>query len=253
MKNAHLICTMVILLTLAFAVSVYPLEVLELGGNTEGANWDLQALQQFPEVAGVEINYTTTKDRTLAELDIESFDVLWIGQGEIQENTYFFNEDTENGIKAFVEAGGIMVTANQDSDGGNPCGVAWLPVPITGVEASDHSCTPTADAGDLFTVPNEINPDSLNLDDTWTQPDEDFVVLATSGANTPFVMLRHGNGFYLLTDMETHNAGEVTANAPMHENILHFIIKWREEHLLSVELLGRMIAPWGKIRSEKGL
>lgn len=66
-------------------------------------------------------------------------------------------------------------------------------------------------------------------------------------------MLRHGKGLYLLTDMETHNAGEVTANAPMHENILHFIIKWREEHLLSVELLGRMIAPWGKIRSEKGL
>ena len=54
------------------------------------------------------------------ELDIESFDVLWAGQGEIQENTYFFNEDTENRIKAFVEAGGIMVTVNQDSDGGNP-------------------------------------------------------------------------------------------------------------------------------------
>ena len=253
MLRFTVVCFLLAGFLLTFVISAYPLEVLELGGNTEGSNWDLQALQQFPEVAGVEINYTTTKDRTLAELDIESFDVLWIGQGEIQENTYFFNEDTENKIKEFVEAGGIMVTANQDSDGGNPCGVGWLPVPITGVEASDHSCTPTADAGDLFTVPNEINPDSLNLDDTWTQPDEDFIVLATSGANTPFVMLRHGKGLYLLTDMETHNAGEVTANGPMHENILHFIIKWREENLISVEPVGKMEAAWGKIKSGKGL
>ena len=120
--------------------------------------------------------------------------------------------------------------------------------PIVGLEASDHGCTPTPEAGTLFAAPNQINPESLNLDDTWTQPDKDFIILATSGNNTPFVMLRHGKGMYLVTDMETHNAAEVAANAPMHENILHFIIQWRKENLLPVEPRWKMATTWGKIK-----
>ena len=89
MLRFTVVCFLLAGFLMTFAISAYPLEVLELGGNTEGPNWDLQALEQFPEVAGEAIDYTTTKDRSLAELDIESFDVLWIGQGEIQENSKF--------------------------------------------------------------------------------------------------------------------------------------------------------------------
>lgn len=249
MCNTFSIFVLIFSLTLVFAAPIHPLEVLELGGNVEGPNWDLQALRKFPEVAGEAINYTTTKDASLPERDIKSFDVLWIGQGEIQENQYLLPAEGEDKIKEFVEVGGIMVVANQDSDGGNPCGVGWLPdKSLVGVEASDHGFNPTPEAGDLFSVPNQINPNSLNLDDSWSQPDKDFVVLAESGSNTPFVMLRHGRGLYLVTDMETHNAGEVDINAPMHENILHFVIKWREDNLLAVEPSMKMTTMWGEIK-----
>lgn len=252
MFNKFLVPILILLLTFVVGIPAYSLKVLVLGGITEPPNFDLQALQKFPEVAGETIEYTETKDRTLSDpqLDVESFDVLWIGQGEICENQYLLNKETEDKIKKFVEDGGIVVTANQDSDGGRPCESGWLSKPLVGVETSDHGFTPTPEAGDLFSVPNQINPDSLNMDDSWAQPHEDFIVLAESGGNTPFVMLLHGKGMYLVTDMETHEAGEVETNAPMHENILYFVIKWREENLFSVAPGGKLPLMWGTIKTK---
>jgi len=247
--NALPISMLILLLTFVFTASIYSLDVLVLGGNVEGENWDLQALQKYPEVAGEAITCATTKDVSLPDLNNIDFDVLWIGQGEIQENNYRLNAEGEDKIKSFVLSGGVVVVANQDSDGGNPCGIGWLPedVSLVGVEASDHDFTPTAEAGDLFSAPNNINTNAINLDDSWSQPDDAFIVLATSGGNTPFVMLEVGGGMYLVTDMETHNAGEVTSNGPMHENILHFIITWLGENV-SVEPGGAIATTWGEVK-----
>ena len=85
MHRFILICMLVVLLTFVLAVSTYSLEILELGGNTEPENWDLQALQKFPEVAGKDINYTATRDRTLSDLDIESFDLKQLAWVPIQD------------------------------------------------------------------------------------------------------------------------------------------------------------------------
>ncbi|MBD3182924.1 hypothetical protein GF312_11575 [Candidatus Poribacteria bacterium] len=218
--------------------------VLVLAGNISHA--ELAVLEGFDNVNGEKVTYEQTNDRGLPGLD--DADILWIGQGEICENAYFFDAATEGKIKSFVEKGGIVIPVGQDSDGGRPCEAGWTPVPITGVErgaVETFTVTDAPEVGDLFTKPNEIA--NAHFDDTWTTPDEPYIMLASVGPqDIGFALLKHGSGFYIIAGIENENADDVAVNTPMMENLIHYAINLKNS--VAVEYRGKLTSAWGKIK-----
>lgn len=226
--------------------SVAAVNVLVLTGNTN--QLEFPVLEKFADVDGEKVTYEQTKDRSLPGL--ENANILWIGQGEISEGAYLFNAETEDKIKGFVESGGIVISIGQDSDDNRPCGIGWIGVPVVGVERSGTEAFEITDApevGDLFKKPNEV--DRVFFNDAWTDPDDQYIVLATihNEQDVGLALLKHGSGWYILTSMENEEAGDVATNIPIMENLIHYAVNLKDT--AAVEYPGKLSTSWGTIKS----
>jgi hypothetical protein len=220
--------------------------VLVLCGNTN--QLEFPVLENFTDVSGEKLTYDQTQDRNLPGL--ENANILWIGQGEICEGSYLFNEEIGENIKSFVEAGGIVISIGQDSDDNRPCGLDWITAPIVGVEKSGTESFEVTDApevGDLFKKPNQVNAAFFN--DAWTSPDDQYIVLATinNGQDVGMALLKHGIGWYIVTSLENEEAGDVVTNTPIMENLIHYAVNLLQT--AAVEYRGKLTANWGRIKS----
>lgn len=223
-------------------------KVLVLTGNTR--NVEFPVLEKFKKLGPHDLEFTSTSDRTLP--DLENYDILWIGQGEICEGAYFLDKETEEKIKSFVENGGIVISVGQDSDAGRPCEVGWLPeVQLVGVErggTNSFEVTGAPEVDDLFKVPNEVK--QAHFDDAWTQPDPRIIVLATinAGQDLGIGLLIHGKGAYIITSLQNETASEVSINAPIMENLLYYAVNHLPTILMPVELFGKLSVIWGELK-----
>ncbi len=238
---------MLAILLMSLAVnSMADINVMVLTGNA--VQLEFPVLETFTIVNGEKVTYEQTNDLDLPGL--ENADILWIGQGEICEGSYLFNVEIGDKIKSFVESGGIVISIGQDSDNNRPCGLDWITAPIVGVEKSGTESFEVTDApevGDLFTKPNAI--DAAFFNDAWTDPDDQYIVLATihGGADVGFALLKHGNGWYIVTSLENEEAGDVATNIPIMENLIHYAINLKGT--AAVEYPGKLSSSWGRIKS----
>ncbi len=219
--------------------------VLVLCGNTN--QLEFPVLEGFTDVSGEKVSYEQTNDRSLPGL--ENANILWIGQGEICEGSYLFNEEIGEKIKGFVEAGGVVITIGQDSDDARPCGLDWITAPIVGVERSGtetFEVTNAPEVGDLFKKPNNVQTAFFN--DAWTEPDDQYIVLATinGGQDVGIALLKHGSGWYIVTSLENEEAGDVANNTPIMENLIHYAVNLLQT--AAIEYHGKLAASWGQIK-----
>ncbi len=234
----------VLLMALALD-SIAAVNVLVLTGNT--VQLEFPVLEAFTSVGGENITYEETTDRSLPGL--ENANILWIGQGEICEGNYLFNEEIGNNIKSFVESGGIVISIGQDSDDNRPCGLDWITAPIVGVERSGvdtFEITDAPEVADLFKKPNVV--DAAFFNDAWTDPDDAYIVLATiAGDDVGFALLKHGKGWYIVTSLENEEAGDVATNTPIMENLIHYAVNLK--NTMAIEYFGKLSTSWGEIKS----
>jgi len=226
--------------------SAAAVNVLVLTGNT--TQLEFPVLETFTDVNGEKVTYEETMDRSLPGL--ENMDILWIGQGEICEGSYLFNVEIGDNIKSFVEVGGIVISIGQDSDDNSPCGLDWITAPIVGVErggTESFTVTDAPEVGDLFTNPNVV--DTAFFNDAWTDPDDQYIVLATigGGQDVGFALLKHGVGWYIVTSLENEEAGDVATNTPIMENLIHYAVNLK--NALAVEYIRKLPNIWGRIKS----
>ena len=237
----------ILALILAMSLSASAdLKVLVLAGNVSQAEFSV--LKKFTKVGNEKLIYEQTGDRALP--GIKDAAILWIGQGEICENAYFFDKATEQTILDFVEKGGIVIPIGQDSDGGRPCEAGWFPAKITGIERGAleaFEITKAPEDGDLFTKPHKV--DAAHFDDAWTDPDDSIILLATiaGGQDVGIGLLPHGKGSYLLTSLENEDAAEVATNEPIMENLIHYAVKLIDSQ--AVESKGKLTTTWSRIKS----
>ncbi len=226
--------------------SLADVNVLVLTGNI--TQEEFPVLETFTNVAGVNVSYEQTNDRSLPGLN--NADILWIGQGEICENAYFFDAATEDEIKSFVNSGGIVISAGQDSDTDRPCEVGWLTASALGIERSGTETFVLTDdprASDLFSNPNNVT--TAHFDDTWTEPDAQYIMLATiNGQDIGVALLEHGSGMYIVTGIENESAGDVSTNTPIIENLMHYAVSSLLQ-TTAVEYRGKLAMSWGMIKS----
>ena len=204
------------------------MRVLVLSGNRY--NVEFRTLSAFNPVGGSQVVYQRTKDRNLPTLD--HADILWLGQGEICEDKYHLTKERENKIKRFVKRGGVVIVSGQDSDDERPCPTGWVPEPMKGVERMGRSdFEPTRAAGTLFSEPNEIQFGDVFLDDTWTNWDDKYTILATTndGKEIAFATLKYGEGMYLITGLQNETSANVFINYQIIENLIHFAVKWLDD------------------------
>jgi hypothetical protein len=234
-------------LLLGLAVdSMAAVNVLVLTGNT--VQLEFPVLEGFTDVDGEKVTYEQTKDRDLPGL--ENADILWIGQGEIREGNYLLDAVTEEKIRNFVASGGIVISIGQDSDDNVPCEIGWITAPIVGVERSGVEIFEVTDApevGDLFSKPNNV--DTAFFNDAWTDPDDQYIVLATiaGGQDVGFALLAHGRGWYIITSLENEEAGDVATNTPIMENLIHYAVNLKNS--APVEYFGKLSISWGRMKS----
>ncbi len=212
------------------------LKVLTLTGNTEAmpsdspvpvstntVSYEYNAIRAVRRVGDKTMAYEATQDPALPDLD--EVDILWIGHREIAYSGYLLNEATEKKIKEFVEKGGIAIVSGQDADREEPFEVGWLAGKLNGVERKPTQDFVITEQGQkLFAEPNEIQSGHLYIDDTWTDWDGDFQVLATSNDGKDLVVgvRKHGKGLYIITSLRNDNRYTVERNKKLIENILHY-------------------------------
>ena len=200
-------------------------KVLALTGNQSKV--EFSALETFDTVGEREISYIQTKDKKLLKLN--DADILWIGQGEISEEKYLIDKNAEEKIKDFVKMGGVAIVVGQDSDTKRPCETGWITGRIVGVERNlSRDFQPTQKAQDLFKVPNTVKSGQLHIDDTWTNWDSKFDILATTNSGKDIVVatLKEGKGMYLVTGIQNETQEDVKGNAPLMQNLIDFAVKW---------------------------
>ncbi|GIX06887.1 MAG: hypothetical protein KatS3mg115_1290 [Candidatus Poribacteria bacterium] len=233
-------------LGLALNAQAQTFKVLVLTGNVSQA--------EFPVLSGItklnsfQFEWEQTADRALPNL--ENYDILWIGQGEICEGAYFFDAATETKIKNFVAKGGVVISIGQDSDDGRPCEVGWLPVNLTGVERGGTEVFEVTDApevGTLFEKPNQVN--TAHFDDAWTAPPPEIILLATinNGQDVGIGLLPHGDGYYIITSLENESAGDVQINQGIMENLMYYAANLIVSR--AVDPQGKAAITWGMLKS----
>ena len=212
------------------------LKVLTLTGNTEAmpsdspvpvptntVSYEYNAIRAVRRTGNRKMAYEATQDPTLPDLD--EVNILWVGHREIAYSGYLLNKATEKKIKGFVEKGGIVIVSGQDADRGDPFEIGWLAGNLNGVERKPtQEFTVTEQGQNLFAEPNEVRSGQLYIDDTWTDWDGDFQVLATSNDGKDLVVgvRKHGKGLYIITSLRNDNRYTVERNKKLIENILHY-------------------------------
>ena len=101
--------------------------------------------------------------------------------------------------------------------------------------------------GALFSKPNNV--DGAFFNDAWTDPDDQYIVLATiaAGQDVGLALLAHGSGFYIITSLENEEAGDVANNTPIMENLIHYAVGLIGS--AAVEYRGKLASSWGTIKS----
>ncbi len=159
-------------------------------------------------------------------------DILWLGFRTLsRDGKYRLNNKQETRIKEFVKNGGVAIVSGQDSDDGRPCPTGWLPESINGIESAARSdFQATANAGELFNVPNRIRSGNLSLDDSWTGANGNYQVLATTnnGKEIAIAKRNYGKGMYLITSLRNDTEMRVSKNRQMLENLVHFAVDFLE-------------------------
>ena len=66
------------------------------------------------------------------------------------------------------------------------------------------------------------------MDDTWTNWDSKFDILATTNSGKDIVVatLKEGKGMYIVTGIQNETQEDVKANAPLMQNLIDFAVKW---------------------------
>ena len=212
------------------------LKVLTLTGNTEAmpsdspvpvptntVSYEYNAIRAVRRTGNRKMAYEATQDPTLPDLD--EVDILWLGHREIAYSGYLLNKATEKKIKGFVEKGGIVIVSGQDADRGDPFEIGWLVGNLKGVERRPTQEFTVAEQGqNLFAEPNEVRSGQLYIDDTWTDWDSSFQILATANDGKDLVVgvRKHGKGLYIITSLRNDNRYTVERNKKLIENILHY-------------------------------
>lgn len=218
------------------------LKVLTLTGNTKvmpsdgpipvptnTVSYEYNAIRAVRKVGNKAMAYESTQDSALPDLD--GVNILWLGHREIAYRGYLLNEATEKKIRGFVENGGIVIVSGQDADREEPFEIGWLAGSLNGVERKPTQDFVITEQGQkLFAEPNEIlepsetQPVGLYIDDTWTDWDNDFQVLATANDGEDLVVgvRKHGKGLYIITSLRNDNRYTVEKNKRLIENILHY-------------------------------
>ena len=212
------------------------LKILTLTGNTKAmpsdgpvpvptntVSYEYNAIRAVRKVGDKTIAYEATQNPTLPSLG--EVDILWLGHREIAYSGYLLNEVTEEKIKEFVENGGIVIVSGQDADREEPFKIGWLAGSLNGVERKPTQEFAITEQGQkLFAEPNEVQPGQLYIDDTWTDWDGDFQVLATANDGKDLVVgvRKHGEGLYIITSLRNDNRYTVGENKKLIENILHY-------------------------------
>ena len=204
-----------------------PLPGDEFSVGTARTTAEFMMLRTFNKVGNWRIAYQDTRDRNLS--DLHEAQILWIGVDELSKDGYQLNKKAEERIKSFVRRGGIVIVSSQDSDPpGKICGSGWISEAIKGVEeAARRDFRPTKQAGDIFKVPNTIKSGVPHLDDTWTDWNKNYRILATTNSNKNIALatLKYGKGMYLVTAISNDTEQFVKDNAPLMENIIHYSVK----------------------------
>ena len=214
-------------------------KVLVLTGNSTYPTWsqtpvsanvatyEYQALRSIKEGGKRAIGYELTKERTLPQL--EKADILWIGYEEISSyGRYLLSTEAEEKIKTFVENGGIVVVAGQDSSAEKPCGVGWLQGgKLKGVESPPtQDFVVTQKGSSLFSKPNTIVSGKIFVDDAWVDWGRRDEVFATTKDNKELVigMRRSGKGLYIITSLRNDGQYTSSVNKAFMENIMHYAV-----------------------------
>lgn len=214
------------------------LKVLTLTGNTKAmpsdgpipvptntVSYEYNAIRAVRTVDDKTIAHEGTQDSSLPGLD--QVDILWLGHREIAYRGYQLNRAAEEKIKAFVENGGIVIVSGQDADREEPFETGWLAGGLEGVERKPTQDFAVTEQGqNLFAEPNEIHAGDLYIDDTWTDWDDGYQVLATSNNGKDLVVgvRKHGKGLYMITSLRNDNRYTVEKNKRLIENILHYAV-----------------------------
>ena len=214
-------------------------KVLVLTGNSTYPTWsqtpvsanvatyEYQALRSVKESSKRAIGYELTKKRTLPQL--EKADILWIGYEEISSyGRYLLSTKTEEKIKTFVENGGIVVVAGQDSSAEKPCGIGWLQgSKLKGVESPPtQDFVVTEKESSLFSIPNTIVSGKIFVDDAWVNWDRKDEVFATTKVNKELVIgvRRSGKGLYIITSLRNDGQYTTSVNKAFMENIMYYAV-----------------------------
>ena len=214
-------------------------KVLVLTGNSTYPTWsqtpvsanvatyEYQALRSIKEGGKRAIGYELTKERTLPQL--EKADIFWIGYEEISSyGRYLLSAEAEEKIKTFVENGGIVVVAGQDSSAEKPCGIGWLQGGnLKGVESPPtQDFVVTKKGSSLFSKPNTIVSGKIFVDDAWVGWGRRDEVFATTKDNKELVigMRRSGKGLYIITSLRNDGQYTSSVNKAFMENIMHYAV-----------------------------
>ena len=194
---------------------------------TNAATYEYQTLRSVKEGNKRPIAYELTKERTLPHL--KNADILWIGYEEISSyGRYLLSDESETKIKAFVENGGIVVVAGQDSSAENPCGTGWLHGgKLKGVESPPAQNFAVTKIGkSMFSTPNKIVSGKIFVDDAWVDWSRQDEVFATTEDEKELVVgaRRYGKGLYIITSLRNDSQYTTTINKALIENIMHYAV-----------------------------
>ena len=199
--------------------------------RTDSYKEEYPTISSIKSIGGHSVNYNGTTSRDLPGLS--NADILWLGFRTLsRDGKYWLNNSQETRIKAFVKNGGVVIVSGQDSDDGRPCPTGWLPESINGIESAARSdFQATANAGELFNVPNRIRSGNLSLDDSWTGANRNYQVLATTNGGKEIAIAKrnYGKGMYLITSLRNDTEMRVSKNRQMLENLVHFAVDFLEE------------------------
>jgi hypothetical protein len=196
---------------------------------TNTVSYEYNAIRSVHEAGEKPMAYESSRDRSLPDLD--TADILWVGHGEIAYRGYLLNKEAEEKVKAFVENGGLVVVSGQDADREKPFEIGWLAGSLSGIERRPTRDFEVTEQGKrLFAEPNPVESGQLYIDDTWTDWDGDFEVLATANDGKDFVVgvRKHGKGLYIITSLRNDKQSTVKGNKKLMENILYYAANWSQ-------------------------
>ena len=205
------------------------------------------------KASGETIQYELTTDAqadlTLANL--RSYDMLLFGTHGIGGWGAYHLEGIEQDLIGYVAGGGFILVQTSDDafyQGG------MFPEELAMREADDHDfeVTPDGEATGIFDTPNAI--DDVIEDDSYLDVEDPWIVLATSadtgGPHT--LLLRHGDGEYIVTSSRGEAEDQAAPNVPFVENVITYLVK-RIRETRPVSPRGSLVVTWGALRSEDAL